>query len=259
MSSPTLSQTIVEQKFGCHRGHNFDFHKQNSLNAIKSAIAQNRSFVEFDVTYQNGNIKTGHPPQDSLDFLKDVLKVFRGSKTFPKVDLKLNQTNDDFTFIDDVIKFIGQCHIPFALLSMSNVWIRHEGVWEKKKNKKKLIQSYRYCTDKIKSCSGIKLSLEIAWLKKHGKKLIAKETKNHIKYLTQNLYCFAIEIHEGDWEETIQMAQEYNIPVIQFWLRGWPDVPHPQVNKSTILKAIDLENHYPIKIYFDINPEYVVE
>lgn len=250
---------IIKERFSCHMGHNLRQNKPNSLKAIKLGVAQNPVFVEFDVFYQDGRIKTSHPPQEPMAPLEDVLALFHGSKTFPKVDLKLGQTNDDFTFIDTVIKLIGQFNIPFALLSMSNTWIKVGGTWEKKTNKKNLIQSYRYCTDKIRNNHSIKLSFEIAKSKKSGKGFVDEKIKNHIEYLAQKIYCFAIEIHEQDWKETILMAQEYSIPVIQFWLRGWPDVPHPKVSKSTILKALELENQYPVKIYFDMSPEYIVE
>ncbi|MDA2936321.1 hypothetical protein MYX06_03835 [Patescibacteria group bacterium AH-259-L05] len=250
---------IIKERFSCHMGYNFSQNKPNSLNAIKAAVEQNPLFVEFDITYQNGNIKTGHPPQERLDPLEDVLKVFRGSKTFPKLDLKLGQTNDDFTLIDAVIKLVGQLDIPFALFSMSNAWIRGGGGWKKEKNREKLIQSYRYCADKIKGNPRIKLSFEIAKIKKYDKEFVDKKIKNHIEYLAQTLYCLALEIHQGNWKESVQVAQEFNIPNIQFWLTGWPDVSNPQVSKSTIFKALELEDQYPIKVYFDINPEYIVE
>ncbi|MDA2922749.1 hypothetical protein MYX07_05810, partial [Patescibacteria group bacterium AH-259-L07] len=251
MSSPTLSQ-IVKQKFGCHRGHNFDFHEQNSLNAIKSAIAQNPPFVEFDIVYQNGAIKTGHPPQRPLDKLEDVLKLFPNTKTYPKIDLKLPNDGSDFIFIDTVLKLISQADIPFVLISIG-------AAIKQGKKREIFIQAYQYIAEKIKDNPKIKLNLTPAKIKKTRNKPIDKRTKIHIQQLAESIYSLDLEIHEDDWTETAEVAEEYQISYIQFWLRSWPDVSHPQVNKSTIFKVLELEKHYPVKVYFDINPEYIVE
>ncbi len=99
---------------------------------------------------------------------------------------------------------------------------------------------------------------ELPTYKKKPKGKIDEEIKKHIRMLGSALYSISPEIHEEDWNCVLKFAKENRIKNCQFWLRGWPDVPNPKVKAETIMKAMNLEEKYGVKIYFDINPEYIV-
>lgn len=247
---PDISE-IIRTRFGCHRGYGFDRHEQNSLGAIRVAVERDPVFVEFDVIYHDHEPKTGHPPQRPLDPLDTVLESFRRSKTYPKVDLKLNGDETDHVFIDKVRALISDKELSRALVTMGN------GA-EKSMSGERYVHMYRFLFDELKDDTPIRLSFDLGKMKKYRSEPFDKKFRSDLRYLAPKIDSLCLEIHEEDWEESARIAEDHGIPHVTFWLRSWPSVHNPRVETRTLLEALELERRYCITVMFDIDPGYVV-
>lgn len=247
---PDISE-IIKTRFGCHRGHDFDRHAQNSLGAIKAAVERNSVFVEFDVIYHDHEPKTGHPPQRPLDPLDTVLESFGRGKTYPKIDLKLSGDESDYIFIEKVRILISDKKLSHAVITMGSGS-------EKRMTGERYVHMYRFLFDKLKDDTSIRLSFDLGKMKKPAPESFDKRFRSDLRYLAPKIDSLCLEIHEEDWEESARTAEEHGIPHVTFWLRSWPSVRHPRVETRTVLEALELERRYRITVMFDISPEYVV-
>ncbi|MHA1148423.1 MAG: hypothetical protein ACTSR8_09270 [Promethearchaeota archaeon] len=238
----SISQ-IIKDRFGIHRGVESPYALPNSLNAIRSAVYLEPLFVEFDVILDDGVIKTAHPPQEPLDNLEQILKIFNGAKTFPKIDLKLEE--DTFhILIDKLIDLLKQ-EDRFILVNISGI-----------KNRNRLLEAENYFSEKIKNLTYIRMNLDLARYRP-PKQNIADDIKRHVKNLGNVIHSISLEINEESWKDVLKFGLDYGIKNFYFWLRGWPDVPYPKVGFKTILKAINLEKQFDVYIYFDININHI--
>ena len=247
MSEPALEE-ILKTRFGHHRGIPENGYIPNSFNAIKDAVDTHPPFVEFDVSLVGKILKTGHPPQEPLDELSDVLGLFENKKTYPKIDIKPLTTSSTIHAIDKTLRIVKQKQITFALL---NIGRGHLG-------RKEFIEIDKYITSKIQNDPAIQLNIDIARYRPYGAP-IDKKFKQHIKKIGVALFSISPEIHEEHAETMLQLAQDYKITTVAFWLKSWPDVSNPQVKEKTIRNILALGKKYPtISILFDINAAHVI-
>lgn len=242
---------IIEKRFIFRRGLKSREHKENSIEAIKAAVNLEPLAVEFDVMYDGKEVRTGHPPQKPQDRLEDVLLLFDGRKTYPKVDIKSTRDNIMHT-IDAVLDVINHCNLNFVLVNIGQI-----------KEKGKIIDgniimwAQNYLAEKVRDNPKIRLNIDLAKYVGRGRRP-DERTRSHVKRLGNVVYSISPEIHEEDAEEIVRFAEEFRIHNVHFWLRIWPDEPNPKVAESTIRKMLKLEKKYPnIKISFNINPTYI--
>ena len=232
----------IEQRFGVHKG--LDTHaKPNSLKAIQEAIDLKPVFVEFDVMSINGIIKTGHPPQEPLDKLEDVLSLFEGHETYPKIDIKLKNNGLYSVVTDKVLELVNQASIDFTLINMDG----KEGSYQAK--------AENYFFAKVRNNPEIKLNIDLARYRKPGCRI--DSIKKHVKGLGSIIYSVSPEIHEENWDEVLRFAEKHHIKNCCFWLRNHSGAFNPKVTVETIRKALSLEKEYDVKIYFQINLNYI--
>ncbi|MHA1283272.1 MAG: hypothetical protein ACTSQP_12265 [Promethearchaeota archaeon] len=237
-----LITQIIKERFGVHRGLESPYALPNSKEAIKSAVDLHPAFVEFDVILENNEVKTAHPPQKPLDKLDDFIGIFNENNTFPKIDIKLKA--DSFPVLIDKVVEIAK-KLKFVLLNVSGF-----------KTRKEVIKAEDYCAEKIRNVPNIKLNIDLARYRPPGKEL-DNEIEDHIENIKDVVFSVSPEIHEENWDLIMRICVKYNIKNCCFWLRGWPDVPDPKVEITTIYKAVELENKYNVKIYFDINLNHI--
>lgn len=235
---------LIKQRFGIHRGLT-EAYKENSLEAIKAAVALKPPFVEFDVMLVNGVVRTGHPPGKPLDGLEEVLYLFEGKETYPKIDIKLKDDKPYSAVIDKVLRLVSQRHINFVLINVSG------------EDRDYVMQAENYLADRARDNQKIRMNIDLA---RYGgpKYEIGECIEKHVEKLGDVVYSISPEIHEEDYEVIAKFAEKNLIRNVCFWLRGWLDNPNPKVKEETIRKALDLEKEYNIKVYFDINPKYVM-
>lgn len=233
--------TLIKQRFGLHRGLCSNISEENSLQAIKKAVDLRPLWVEFDVGLsKNQQLKTGHPPQRLVDDLQEVLSLFQNKKTYPKIDLKIGERKKYSYMIDTILDLINQYNINFTLINISGT-----------RDKYRIIKAHNYLFERKKDNLKIKLNVDLTDL------AIDEKTENHIKNSKNIIHSLSLEIHEEDWNKSAQFAEECQIKNLCFWLRSWPGVPNPKISEETIRKALKLEKKYNIKVYFDINPQYI--
>lgn len=233
----------IEQRFGVHRG--LDTHaKPNSLKAIQESVALKPVFVEFDVMSINGIIKTGHPPQEPLDNLEEVLSLFKGHETYPKIDIKLKNDGLYSIVTDKVLELVNQASIDFTLINMDG----KEGNYQ--------TRAENYFFAKVRNNPKIKLNIDLARYRKPGCR-IDKSIKKHVNGLGNIIYSISPEIHEENWDKVLRFAEKHRIRNCCFWLRNHSGAFNPQVTVETIRKALSLEKEYNVKIYFQINLNYI--
>lgn len=243
---------IIRERFILHRGLKSKTYEENSLDAVKAAVELEPLFVEFDVMYVNKEVRTGHPPQKPLDRLEDVLPLFEGKKTYPKVDIKLT-TMDNITYaIDAVLDMINHYNLNFVVVNIGQ--IKENG---KIIDGEIIMRVQSYLAEKVRNNPKIRLNIDLAKYVGRGGRP-NERTRSHVKRLGDVVYSISPEIHEEDAEETLRFAEEFRIHNVQFWLRGWPDVPNSKVAESTIRKILKLEKKYHhVKFFFDINPAFI--
>lgn len=253
--SDTLGK-IIATRFGIHRGIDSPGVPPNSKEAIRRAIETHPVFVEFDVFYSEADdtIRTGHPPQQPLDELEDILPLFEGSTIYPKIDVKLTQTYDCHDMIDAIIECGSSVDIDFILVNIGG-----EGGLER------MMEAESYFCSKIENGPQFKLNIDLARYRtryagdsEDGK--LDDIIDSHVSKRANYIYSVSPEIHEEDWSATANFCEKHGIAVICFWLRGWPDNPEPHVYGSTLVAALDIEKEYTgISVYFDINPRDVID
>lgn len=251
MSKELPLEEIVKTRFGIHRGLVSEGNPANSLGAIRAAIVLDPPFAEFDVGLFNGAIGTGHPPDKPQDRLEEVLPLFGEKKTYPKVDIKL--MGEPFRpVIDAALPLIKQTRINFVLVCFSTL--------KSKENIRRdyFMQAEAYFAEKVGPTQKIGLSIDLArYRPPRGAINGGFGIREHVGKLGGLVYCISTEIHEEDRERVAQFAQEHKIGQLHFWLRGWPDVPNPSVSEETLRPALALEDRYPVKVYFDLNPAFI--
>lgn len=235
---------LIKQKFGSHRGLYSNLSEQNTLPSIKKAIILKPPWVEFDIVLaKDGTPRTSHPPQEPQDRFEDVLALFKEKSTYPKVDIKLPKDKEmSFFIIDRVLKSLDCFSINFALITMGG-------------GKEHIIETENYLFQKIENNSKVKFDTSL--VKHRGIKESTKEINRHIEYIKSIIYSLSVEIYEEDWAKSVRFAKRHQIENINFWLRSWPSVIHPRVNRQTIYEALKLEKKYNVKVGFDINPQYI--
>jgi len=238
-------EEIIARRFGIHRGIESPYAKSNSLKAIRAAVALEPPFVEFDVMSSDSGIKTGHPPQESLDDLEDVLLLFEGKATYPKVDIKLRSSEPAYPTIKKVVGLAKRFNIHFALVNIS-ADIAGSGAREF------IMHAQNRFAEIVRGNPKLRLSIDLARYRDPRTK-VDEEIREHVRRLGNIVNSIASEIHEDDMEDVAEFAEEFAIGNITFWLRSWPDVSHPKVAEETIRRALQLEEKYPLKVFFDIN------
>ncbi|MHA1340556.1 MAG: hypothetical protein ACTSRZ_10060 [Promethearchaeota archaeon] len=238
---------VIRDRFGIHRGLESPYAPPNSLKAIKSAIDLNPVFIEFDVIYFEGRAVTAHPPQKPLDDLREVMALFKGKTTFPKLDLKF----DDKTYkkLTKIVVEILKDFDSYALVNLSGV-----------KGRYKIFEVEEYFVNQIKDLPFVRINIDFARFRKIKNdfhEAIDKETEQHLKKIKDYIDAVSLEIYEEDWDYIIKMGLRFEIHNYYFWLRGWPDVKHPVIHIDVIKKAIELEKKHNINVYFDINTNYI--
>lgn len=247
--SPQQRSELISKRFSYHRGLEKGM-TANSEEAIKQALSKNSLFIEFDTFYYDGEMYTGHPPQPPIDPLKDVFALFKGNRTYPKIDLKLSTERNYKNTINRVLKILSKLNLKFVLVNAGG----HLA------STKDYMDAEEYLCSKIKDNPKIRINIDLARYRKNfkgTKKMLDKITDEHVNKMGSCVYSVSPEINEENWDMTAEFCKKHNIPVIGFWLRGWPDVPHPHIGIKKIKKAIELEKKYNVKVVFDINPATV--
>ena len=86
-----LAERTLKEAICPHRGAG----AENTVRAVGQALLGKPRFVEFDVQLWEGKLHLGHPPDVNEDeTIEDVLQLFRGSDSWPKIDLKLDAARD---------------------------------------------------------------------------------------------------------------------------------------------------------------------
>ncbi|MHA1689525.1 MAG: hypothetical protein ACTSYC_00735 [Promethearchaeota archaeon] len=240
--TPLISQ-IIKDRFGIHRGIESPYAMPNSLEAIKSAVDLKPVFVEFDVIPVNGDLKTAHPPQKPLNNLSEILSIFNGTPTFPKIDFKLKE--DTYKEAIDKLLELIKYSKKFVLINLSGI---------KKRNL--IMDAECYLANIIMNYKHLRMNLDLARYRPPRQKLDTS-TIAHLKNLADVVHSISLEIYEEDWDLVFETGINFGIKNFQFWLRGWPDVPHPKLKLKTILKALELEKKFNVSVYFDINPNWI--
>ncbi len=217
-----------------HRGVSKIGDIPNSYEAIKNAIQKKPLLVEFDIFLHKGELYTGHPPHDPINKFKDVIKLFVGKSTFPKIDIKVKK--DYVTPIKKVLEELKNENIKFALINIGGI-------------KGKLsMEAEEYLASH--SGSNVMINIDLA---RYGKEEFAK----HLKRIQNKVLSISPEINESDWEYVFKIAKKYDIPVCNFWLRGWPDVKNPSISERKILEAFLAGRKQGLIVLFDLNPFFV--
>jgi glycerophosphoryl diester phosphodiesterase len=247
-------ERIVGERFGIHRGLASEDNPENSLGAIKAALDLRPFMVEFDVVLVDGAVRTSHPPQGPMDLLKDVLALFKGEKTFPKVDIKVPGISF-VSIIDEVLGLISAAHLDFTLV---NIGVKRG---ERDSNIAQMAAERHFVERAAGNKGSTGLNIDLNRYRAVGEGgnpvFFGAAVNKHVEALG-NVFSVSPEIHEDDWELTAGFARRHGIDQIHFWLRGWPDVPEPKVAEETIRKALTLEERYPIKVFFDIDPRHII-
>ena len=74
-----------------HRG----IGKENTIEAISSAIQVSPFIVEFDVQLEKSKLNLGHPPDLGKNTVVEALELFKNNRLLPKIDLKLTSKSFD--------------------------------------------------------------------------------------------------------------------------------------------------------------------
>lgn len=235
-------EEIVKERFGIHRGIASKENPENSLEAIKAAVECEPPFVEFDVVLVDGEVRTGHPPRAPMDRLEKILPLFSGVRPYPKVDVWL-RTSPDFSLIDLVLADLESVDLPFVLIA-----IGHE------KSTPRIVEAGRYLARRIGDNPKIRFNIDL----RYYRGMEAEAIDHHVTNLGSAVFSISPEIHQSDWEETARFAEKHQIEQICFWLWVPPDAPpERQVSEETLWKVLALEERYPVKVYFDIDPRWI--
>ncbi|MCK4429650.1 MAG: hypothetical protein KAU95_04690 [Candidatus Aenigmarchaeota archaeon] len=246
---------IINIKFGSHRGLGSQDIRENSKKAIYRAIKKKPVFVEFDIFHckKDDSLRLGHPPQEPFEKLEEVYTLFKNTPTYPKVDIKLSDKDNYKKIIDKVIEY--------GILSGLNFILVNIGAY---KNANQAFDSETYFCSKIKNKPQFKLNID---LRRYKNCLLAKDggeteriIEKHVSKHKENIYSVSPEINEANWRKTAEFCKKHNIHNIGFWLRGWPDNPNPQLQKDTIINALNIEKQSSgLSINFDINTDKIVD
>lgn len=240
-------KTIIRERFGIHRGLAKKGYILNSLKAIAAAVVLEPPFVEFDISLVNGELLTGHPPQEPLDALSGVLDLFVGKKTYPKIDIK-RRSNESLTeTIDQTIGVIEQKQIGFTLINIGTSGRDREDV----------LRMEMYLTRKAAHNPAIRLNIDIERYKSVEKEISRdKGIQEHVNKLGSFVFSISPEIYSNDYEAIARFARKHGIGKLVFWFyRG----RHAMFNvtEEKIRAALALEKRYPFVVYFDINKTYI--
>lgn len=238
-------EEIVKERFGIHRGIASKENPENSLEAIKAAVECEPPFVEFDVVLVDGEVRTGHPPQEPMEKLEEVLPLFERKKPYPKIDIKLKKGEPYPPIIDRTVKIINLLRKDFTLI---NIGGRGTGI-----GRDFFMQVEKYLATKTRDNLKIRLNIDLARYRP-ARGEIDEGIKEHVRSLGNFIYSVSPELFVKDIDEVAQFAQEYRIPYIVFW-RSCPNVP--KGSRETIRAALALEDRYPVKVFFDINPTFI--
>jgi len=242
-------EELVKEKVGFHRGLVSEEHSENSLGAVREAVNLGPFCVEFDVTLVNGEVWTKHPPQEPLDRLEEVLPLFEGKETYPKIDIKL-MGEPPSPAIDAVLSLVEQTRIKFVLINLGLGLGRRT---------KKAIGNYRdyfmgaenYLATRAGDNPKIRLNNDLERYRPAREK-IDNGIESHVAGLGTFVYSISPEIHDEDGEMVAQFAKRHKTGQLVFWLR------EPKVTEETIRAALALEEKYDLEVYFDINPQFIV-
>ncbi len=215
-----------------HRGVSEKGDIPNSYEAIKNAIQKKPLLVEFDIFLHKGELYTGHPPHEPVDKFKDVIRLFTRKSTSPKVDIKVK--GDYRTSVKKVLDELK--NIRLALINIGGI-------------KGKLsMEAEEYLASH--SGSNVMINIDLA---RYGK----EEFAEHLKRIKNKVLSISPEINESNWEYVFKIAKKYDIPVCDFWLRGWPDVKNPSISERKILEAFLAGRKQGLIVLFDLNPFFV--
>ncbi len=196
---------------GIHRGKRY---KENSLKAIKEALRYAPSFIEFDVLEWNKKLRTGHPPEKPCSFFSNVIKLFKKTLAYPKIDLKLNKENYK-RVINKVIEEITNNKIRFSVVNIGSI---------KKEDYKFYMDAEKYFHSIRKE--NIKLNID---LERYNVKENFKEILEHLESIQESIYSISPEAR-SNISEIIYFAKRFGIKNIMFWV----DEERGEINKEEL-------------------------
>lgn len=232
---------VLEGRFCSHRG-DLSAGEENSYAAIKAAVDQEVFYVEFDVMRIGRGFYTGHPPSEPVEHLEDVLPLFEGYETFPKIDLKLGSGEQYRETISALLTVLKQFDVDFVLLNLAG--LKGRAAMEAE------------CYLMGKGDRRIRLNIDPHRYQPFGE-VIDENIDRHIESLGSAPFSISPEIHREHHSDMGELAQRHGIQYVCFWLFGLPDEPHPQVSESTLRKALELEARYDVTVLFDMDRRYV--
>ena len=236
----------MRERFCSHRG-DLSAGPENSYEAIKASVEQDVFYVEFDVMYIRGSLWTGHPPSEPIDELERILPLFEDTETFPKIDFKFGSCEEFKKPIDALLSLLGKYNLDFVLINLGGE-LKGE----------RMNEAQLYFTSQVRKNEQIKLNIDLKYYRPSGKP-ISKKIRDHVASLGEVVYTISPEIHKENLDAMGKFAQEHGIKYVCFWLFGPPDEPNPKVSEAPLLKALELEKKYDVKVLFDIDQGYVIE
>lgn len=246
--TPSTLDELMAARFGIHRGIASAEAPENSKEAIRCAIDAGPVFVEFDVRYSDADhsLRTGHPPQEPLDRIEDILPLFEQRDVYPKIDVKLSTGGDDHWMLDTVIQQVERTDLDFVLVNIGGV-----------QNPQHAVQAESYFCEQTVDNPIFRLNIDLARYRSRdaqGEPELAPSIGTHMSQYADRIYSVSPEIRVEDWDATAEFCIRHGISVVCFWLGA------STIEASTLLQAMRLESeHSGLQVYFDISPNRVAD
>ena len=236
----------LRERYCSHRG-DLSAGPGNSYEAIKASAEQDVVYVEFDVMYIEGSLWTGHPPSEPIDELERILPLFEDNETFLKIDLKFGFYEEWQEPIDTLLSLLGEYTLDFVLINLGG---RLKG--------ERMNEAQLYFAEQVKDRDNLKLNIALQCHRPYGEP-VSDELYLHFRSLGDLVWSVSPELFMEDHDAMGKFAQGLGIAYVIFWITGLPNEPTPWVSEATLLKTLELEEKYDIKVLFDINQGYVSE
>ena len=240
----------IKKRFCSHRG-DISAGPENSYKSIKAGLAKEPPYVEIDVVLVDGIIIMGHGREKEQYPLKKVLPLFQGKKTFPKIDIKIGKDDKDkIRLIDAVLDVVIKAGLGFVLLTLSSPR------WHLNLTPEDTMRLQRHIAGRIRGNPRIKFNVDPVYLRPAGEPIDDRSVE-HVRALGDVVYAISPEIKWEDLDAMGKFAHEHGIRYVCFWLFGPPDDPNCTVSEATLLKTLELEKRYGVKVLFDMDQRYV--
>lgn len=214
----------VMAKVCYHRG----IGRENSLEAISSAIKTSPFLVEFDVQVWNNTLYLGHPPELGESTLAEALELFKNTRLLPKIDLKL--TSESLT--EALTLLVAELVTWAPRKALVNVGGETSAV--------EYMNSERLFMSKVGDNALLNIDLE-----RYGG-ISRDEMIAHIKSLTRMPFSISPNLSD-DLPAAIDIAKVVGIPHIHFWAHH-----DEQYTIVELYNKMKLCQKSGLKVYFDI-------